>query len=84
MQGLRAACLLWVINTSRDVRVMSVIPLKADIHLRGLHVCLVPEADITSLSGYALRLVEPLSQRQFKGAMQHAGNSGSGQLISPG
>jgi hypothetical protein len=46
MQGLRAACLLWVINTSRDVRVMSVIPLKADIHLRGLHVCLVPRGDI--------------------------------------
>jgi hypothetical protein len=25
---------------------MSVIPLKADIHLRSLHVCLVPKADI--------------------------------------
>jgi hypothetical protein len=34
---------LWVINRHPgDVRVMSVIPLKADIHLRGLHVCLVP------------------------------------------
>jgi hypothetical protein len=33
-------------QTSRDVRVMSVIPLKADIHLRGLHVCLVPIADL--------------------------------------
>ena len=31
--------------TSRHVRVMSVIPLKADIHQRGLHVRLVPEAD---------------------------------------
>jgi hypothetical protein len=33
-------------QTSRDVRVMSVISLKGDIHLRGLHVCLVPLADI--------------------------------------
>jgi hypothetical protein len=33
-------------RTSRHVRVMSVIPLKADIHQRGLHVRLVPEADI--------------------------------------
>jgi hypothetical protein len=34
-------------QTSRHVRVMSVIPLKADIHQRGLYVRLVPEADIT-------------------------------------
>ena len=33
-------------QTSRHVRVMSVIPLKADIHQRGLHVRLVPTADI--------------------------------------
>ena len=33
-------------QTSRHVRVMSVIPLKADIHQRGLHVRLVPIADI--------------------------------------
>ena len=33
-------------QTSRHVRVMSVIPLKADIHQRGLHVRLVPQADI--------------------------------------
>ena len=33
-------------QTSRHVRVMSVIPLKADIRQRGLHVRLVPEADI--------------------------------------
>jgi hypothetical protein len=25
---------------------MSVIPLKPDIHQRGLHVCFVPEADM--------------------------------------
>jgi len=31
-------------QTSRHVRVMSVIPLKADIHRRGLHVGLVPIA----------------------------------------
>ena len=31
---------------SRHVRVMSVILLKADIHQRGLHVGLVPKADI--------------------------------------
>jgi hypothetical protein len=33
-------------QTSRHVRVMFVIPLKADIHQRGLHVRLVPQADI--------------------------------------
>ena len=33
-------------QTSRRVRVMSVIPLKADIHQRGLHVRYVPTADI--------------------------------------
>jgi hypothetical protein len=33
-------------QTSRHVRVMSVIPLKADIDQRGLHVRLVPIADI--------------------------------------
>jgi hypothetical protein len=32
-------------QTSRHIRVMS-IPFKADIHQRGLHVRLVPEADI--------------------------------------
>ena len=33
-------------QTSRRVRGMSVIPLKADIHQRGLHVRLVPITDI--------------------------------------
>jgi hypothetical protein len=33
-------------QTSRHIRVMSVILLKADIHQRGLHVRLVPEADM--------------------------------------
>jgi hypothetical protein len=33
-------------QTLRHVHVMSVIPLKADIHRRGLHVRLVPLADI--------------------------------------
>jgi hypothetical protein len=33
-------------QTSRHVRVMSVMPLKTDIHQRGLHVRLVPETDI--------------------------------------
>jgi len=35
-------------QTSRHVCVMSVIPLKADIHQRGLHVRLVPIADINA------------------------------------
>ena len=33
-------------QTSRHVRVMSVIPLKADIHQRRLHVLFVPEAEV--------------------------------------
>ena len=33
-------------QTSHHVRVMSVIPLKADIHQRGWHFRLVPEADL--------------------------------------
>jgi hypothetical protein len=33
-------------QTSRHVCVMSVIPLKADIHQRGLHVRLVPRPDM--------------------------------------
>jgi hypothetical protein len=33
-------------QTSRHVNVMSVIPLKAEIHQRGLHVRLVPKANI--------------------------------------
>ena len=39
-------------QTSRHVRVMSAIPLKADIHKRGLHVRLVPEADIETLVAF--------------------------------
>ena len=35
-------------QTSRHVRVMSVIPLKADIHQRELHVRYVPIADIAT------------------------------------
>jgi hypothetical protein len=33
-------------QTSRHVRVMSVIPFKADNHQRGLHVRFVPKADV--------------------------------------
>ena len=41
-------------QTSRHVRVMSVIPLKADIHHRGLHVRLVPKAgDKGALASYS-------------------------------
>src|SRR6476620_6454810 len=34
-------------QTSRHIRVMSVITLKADIHQRGLPVCFMPMGDIT-------------------------------------
>jgi hypothetical protein len=45
-------------RTSRQVRVMSVIPPKADIRQRGLHVRSVPIADIRRCgSRRALRLV---------------------------
>ena len=37
-------------QTSHHVRVMSVIPLKADILQRGLHVRLVPVADIAHVN----------------------------------
>jgi hypothetical protein len=38
-------------QTSRNVRVMSVIPLKADIHQREWHVRYVPEADMEPAEG---------------------------------
>jgi hypothetical protein len=45
--------------TSRHVRVMSVIPRKADIDQRGLHVRLVPEADMQSLRYSAMCSPDP-------------------------
>ena len=41
-------------RTSRNVRVVSAIPLKADIHQRDLHVRLVPKA---GLKLYSLNMV---------------------------
>ena len=38
-------------QTSRHVRIMSVIPLKADTHRRGLHVRLVPDSDVPDVAG---------------------------------
>ena len=49
-------------QTSRHVRVMSVIPLKADIDQRGLHVRFVPVADINLLGGWPVTLVWPNSE----------------------
>ena len=43
---LEATSALGQEQTLRHVRVMSVIPLKADIRQRGSHVRLVPEADM--------------------------------------
>ena len=37
-------------QTSRHVNVMSVIPLKAEIHQRGLHVSLVPLPEVGSFN----------------------------------
>jgi hypothetical protein len=44
--GRRSASALGHEQTSRQVRLMSLIPLKVDVHRRGLHVRLVPLADI--------------------------------------
>ena len=49
-------------QTSHRVRVMSVIPLKADIYQHGLHVRFVPEADIdTSQIPLRFDLHQPLT-----------------------
>jgi hypothetical protein len=40
---------------SRHVGVMSVIPLKADIHRRGLHVRLVPLDTVAAVENEPLR-----------------------------
>ena len=57
-------------QTSRHVRVMSVIPLKADIRRRIEHVCFVPEADIrfqpSSLP--TSRSLDAFDQNQFPAA----------------
>jgi hypothetical protein len=46
-------------QTPRHVRVVSVIPLKADIHQRGLHVRLVPLADMRAWAPqFGLELAE--------------------------
>jgi hypothetical protein len=48
---------LYAGDSERYVRVMSVIPLKADIRQRSLHVRLVPEADCRPVHrfGYAVK-----------------------------
>ena len=45
-------------QTSRHVSVMSVIPLKADMDQRGLHVRLVP---ITDIGSFGSRIAWPQS-----------------------
>jgi hypothetical protein len=45
-------------QTSRHVRVMSVIPLKADIHQRGLHVRLGPRSPPTMASLSVARILD--------------------------
>jgi hypothetical protein len=66
-------------QTSHHVRVMSVIPFKADIHQRGVHVRFVPKADIVSR--------EPLAGwREFKisglyNLCTHAWHAWKGALV---
>jgi len=51
--------------TSRHVRVMSDMPLKADIHRRGLHVRLVPESEVWVHPAAKVRLVASARGARF-------------------
>ena len=51
-------------QTSRHVRVMSVLPLKADIHKRGLHLRLAPKADIQAAGIKHVQAVSYLLDRE--------------------
>jgi hypothetical protein len=69
-------------QTSRHDRVMSVIPLNADIHRRGLHVRLVPQADIADMSRLAVAIspASPISQGRGR---SDRGLQGLGKNIPP-
>ncbi|MGA8435638.1 MAG: hypothetical protein WBE89_08285 [Methyloceanibacter sp.] len=49
-------------QTTRHVHIMSVIPLKADIHQREWHVRKVPEADIAFVFGAKVSRQAPHQQ----------------------
>jgi hypothetical protein len=67
-------------RTSHHVRFMSVLPVKADLHKRGLHVRLVPIADIAAamkLVRFALRSRHILA---FKAVTNRRGRNGGNDL----
>jgi hypothetical protein len=56
-------------QTSRHARVMSVLPLKADIRQREWHVRYVPEADITRGPAIHLELARSPGRRMRSGLL---------------
>ena len=72
-------------QTSRHVRVTSVIPLKADIHQRGLHVRKVPQADnwefLPGVERTEAGLSENTRARRSQGRCPCTGSSRQGSLV---
>ena len=66
-------------QTTRHVHIMSVIPLKADIHQREWHVRLVPEADIAQQEAVAAGQVTPY---KFSGPVKAMGRCYAGLIVA--